>query len=90
MRSITQLVGVALTPSHVHIDLFCKCSTTALMSGYWMFSGFSARRSVRFRITTEDIRNDASSVCRVLVRKGLVRDRMAEKLRIEADSGFQV
>ena len=56
----------------------------------WMFSGFSARRSVRFRITTEDIRNDASSVCRVLVRKGLVRDRMEEKLRIEADSGFQV
>ena len=56
----------------------------------WMFSGFSARRSVRFRITTEDIRNDASSACRVLVRKGLVRDRMAEKLRIEADSGFQV
>ncbi len=43
-----------------------------------------------FRITTEDIRNDASSVYRAPVRIRMVRDRMAEKFRIEADSGFQV
>lgn len=29
IRSITQLVGVALTLSHVQIALPCKCSTTA-------------------------------------------------------------
>lgn len=29
IRSITQLVGVALTLSHVQMALPCKCSTTA-------------------------------------------------------------
>ena len=33
MRSMTQLVGVALMPSQVQMALPCRCSTTALMSG---------------------------------------------------------
>ena len=69
---------------------FVRFGIVGALPVLWKFPGFLARRSVRFRITTEDIRNDASSVCRVPVRKGLVRDRIAEKLRIEVDSGFQV
>ena len=33
IRSITQLVGVALMPSQVQTAFPCKCSTTAFMSG---------------------------------------------------------
>ena len=69
---------------------FVRLGIVGALPVLWMFSGFSARRSVRFRITTEDIRNDASSVYRAPVRIRMVRDRMAEKFRIEADSGFQV
>lgn len=38
--SITQLVGVALTPSQVHIDFPCRCSTTALINGNCTCGGF--------------------------------------------------
>lgn len=48
---------------------FVRFGIVGALPVLWKFPGFLARRSVRFRITTEDIRNDASSVCRVSVRE---------------------
>ena len=41
MRSITQLVVVALKPSQVQMLFPCRCSTTACMSGNCTWGGFS-------------------------------------------------
>lgn len=47
MRSIAQLVGVALMPSQVQIAFPCRCSTTAFISGSCTCGGLGGSISSR-------------------------------------------